>query len=145
MALKGLSKESEVRDDFAVYTDATFYPKWAEGEELVVWFDRVFGNWYEGPGMFTSCGLDMAIRKLSERGWSFVLTLSQSERLAGVPDTERKPFDGSIISWFDVSAQGKGYATKDAPYFVGVSQDYLTFSKRGEGLVKAFAPKDECG
>ncbi len=141
-AQSGRGIESKVGDDFALYSELVEFPEGATEEEVERWFANIYSGWHQIPGIFTSSGLKKALDELSRRGWSFTLTLSQSERLSGVADAERKPFMGSTISWFDITTQGMGFATKESPYFVSLSQDLLTFSQINRGLIKAFEPRD---
>ena len=145
--MKQLGKEmvGEPGDDFAHYSDWVIFPEEATEDELGRWFDNIYSDWHQDSGDYTSSGLNKAIQELARRGWSFVLTVSESERVGGIADVKRKPFEGSLISWYDLMVQGMGFATRESPCFVSLSLDFLTLSKRYEGLIKAFSPIEIVG
>jgi len=132
-------------DDFAQYSAFVNYPEGESNEQIERWFDAIYYDWKSNRGIYTSSDLLKALKELAKRGWSFTLTLSQSDRLENVPDTERLPFEGSKISWFDLTVQCMGYATRESPYFISLSQDHLTLSKHNRGLIASFTPDEIVG
>lgn len=131
-------------DDFGFYSDSVRYPEGLSSEEVIKWFDGIFFAWVRDPGLFTSSGLLKAIRELSQHGGQFVLTLLPGQVPEGVTGSQRElPNNSGVIH--DVSVKGIGFADRENPYFISVSQDFLTLSRRRLGLIRAFAPREIFG
>ncbi len=116
-------------DDFARYSEGVVFPEGASEEEVKHWFDDVYREWCSYRWIYTSSGLLKAFKELAKRGWSFVLTLDETFRHESV--------EGNVIS-----AQCMGYATKQSPFYISISRDYLALGKHDRGWIASFAPDE---
>lgn len=108
------------------------FPEGASDKEVISWFEGVYRERCSDRWSYTSSGLLKAFKEMAKRGWSFVLTLDEQFR----PET---------VESSTVTAQCIGYATKQSPYFISISQDYLTLSKHNRGLIASFTPEEIVG